>query len=155
ILALSLPSSALAQDTPTEKEAARDVLKKMSGLEQSLDAPGMVAWLTGAHADRDQVVAGAHELMDKELLALADDMTAHPETGSQEKRASGKLIDYLRQNNFSVETGSGGLSTAFVAKFKGNNGSPTMGVILEYDALRGTKGAFHGDQHSAQGPVGM
>jgi len=28
-------------------------------------------------------------------------------------------------------------------------------VILEYDALRGTKGAFHGDQHSAQGPVGM
>ena len=30
-----------------------------------------------------------------------------------------------------------------------------LGVILEYDALRGTKGAFHGDQHSAQGPVGM
>ncbi len=30
-----------------------------------------------------------------------------------------------------------------------------MGVILEYDALRGTKGAFHGDQHSAQGPVGI
>ncbi|HEX4933394.1 MAG TPA: peptidase dimerization domain-containing protein, partial [Gemmatimonadaceae bacterium] len=25
----------------------------------------------------------------------------------------------------------------------------------EYDALRGTKGAFHGDQHSAQGPVGI
>src|SRR5207302_6835692 len=32
---------------------------------------------------------------------------------------------------------------------------PNLGVILEYDALRGTKGAFHGDQHSAQGPVGM
>ena len=54
-----------------------------------------------------------------------------------------------------METGSGGLSTAFVAKFRQNNGSPTLGVILEYDALRGTKGAFHGDQHSAQGPVGM
>ena len=26
---------------------------------------------------------------------------------------------------------------------------------MEYDALRGTKGAFHGDQHSAQGPVGL
>jgi metal-dependent amidase/aminoacylase/carboxypeptidase family protein len=28
-------------------------------------------------------------------------------------------------------------------------------VILEYDALRGTKGAFHGDQHSTQGPIGI
>ena len=30
-----------------------------------------------------------------------------------------------------------------------------LGIIVEYDALRGTKGAFHGDQHSAQGPVGI
>jgi amidohydrolase len=155
ILALALPASAVAQDTPTEKEAARDVLKKMSALEQSLDVPGTVARLTGANADRDQVVARAKELMDKDLLAMADDIATHPEIGFEEKRSIGKLIDYLRQHNFSVETGSGGLSTAFVAKFKGNNGSPTMGVILEYDALRGTKGAFHGDQHSAQGPVGM
>jgi amidohydrolase len=155
ILALALPASALAQDTPTEKEAARDVLKKMAALEQSLDVAGMVVRLTGADADRDQVVARAKELMDKDLLAMADDIATHPEIGFEEKRSIGKLIDYLRQHNFSVETGSGGLSTAFVAKFKGNNGSPTMGVILEYDALRGTKGAFHGDQHSAQGPVGM
>ena len=48
-----------------------------------------------------------------------------------------------------------GLPTAFVAKYKKGNGAPNLGVILEYDALRGTKGAFHGDQHSAQGPVGM
>ena len=47
-----------------------------------------------------------------------------------------------------------GLSTAFVAKYKRGTPSPYLGVILEYDALRGTKGAFHGDQHSAQGPVG-
>src|SRR4029078_11405658 len=30
-----------------------------------------------------------------------------------------------------------------------------LGVIVEYDALRGTKGAFHGDQHSTQGPIGI
>src|SRR3989449_11137815 len=144
-----------AQDTPTEKEAARDVLKKMSALEQSLDIPGIVARLTGPNADRDQVVARAKELMDKELLALADDIATHPEIGFEEKRSVGKLTDYLRQHNFSVETGSGGLSTAFVAKFRQNNGSPVLGVILEYDPLRGTKGAFHGDQHSAQGPGGM
>jgi len=153
VLALTAPLS--AQDTPTEKEAARDVLKKMSALEQSLDIPGIVARLTGPNADRDQIVARAKELMDNELLALADDIATHPEIGFEEKRSVGKLTDYLRQHNFSVETGSGGLSTAFVAKFRQNNGSPVLGVILEYDALRGTKGAFHGDQHSAQGPVGM
>jgi len=155
ILALGLPAAALAQDTPTEKEAARDVLKKMSALEQSLDVPGMVAKLTGPNADRDAVVARAKELMDKELLGLADDIATHPEIGFEEKRSVAKLTDYLRAHNFSVETGSGGLNTAFVAKFRGNNGAPTLGVILEYDALRGTKGAFHGDQHSAQGPVGL
>jgi metal-dependent amidase/aminoacylase/carboxypeptidase family protein len=42
-----------------------------------------------------------------------------------------------------------------VARWKGNRGAPNLGVILEYDALRGTQGPFHGDQHSAQGPVGM
>jgi len=150
-----LTSTVLAQDTPTEKEAARDVLKKMEALEQSLDVPGLVSKLTGPNAVRDQVVARAKELMDKELLALADDIATHPEIGFEEKRSTGKLIDYLRQHNFSVETGTAGLSTAFVGKFKQNNGAPVLGVILEYDALRGTKGAFHGDQHSAQGPVGM
>ena len=150
-----LPVAAFAQDTQTEKEAARDVLKKMAALEQSLDVPGLVARLTAPNADRDQIVARVKELMDKELLAMGDDIATHPEIGFEETRSVSKLTDYLRQHNFSVETGSGGLSTAFVAKFKQNNGSPTLGVIVEYDALRGTKGAFHGDQHSAQGPVGL
>jgi amidohydrolase len=144
-----------AQDTPTEREAAHDVLRKMAALEQSLDVPALVTRMTGANAARDQVVARAKELMDKELLALADDIATHPEIGFEEKRSVGKLTDYLRQHNFSIETGTAGLSTAFVAKFRQNNGGPVLGVILEYDALRGTKGAFHGDQHSAQGPVGM
>jgi amidohydrolase len=155
LLFFVLPSSILAQDTPTERDAARDVLKKMSALEQSLDVPGLVSRLTGPNAERDRVVARTKELMDKELLVLADDIATHPEIGFEEKRSVGKLIDYLRQHNFSVETGGAGLSTAFVAKFKQNNGSPTLGVIVEYDALRGTKGPFHGDQHSAQGPVGL
>ena len=55
--------------------------------------------------------------MDKELLALADDIATHPEIGFEEKRSVSKLTDYLRQHNFSVETGTAGLSTAFVAKF--------------------------------------
>jgi len=155
LILVALPASALAQDTQTEKEAARDVLKKMAALEQALDVPAIVARLTGPSADRDRVAARAKELMDKELLALADDIATHPEIGFEEKRSTSKLTDYLRQHNFSIETGSAGLTTAFVAKFRQNNGAPTLGVIVEYDALRGTKGAFHGDQHSAQGPVGL
>jgi len=93
--------------------------------------------------------------MDKELLAMADDIATHPEIGFEERRSIGKLTDYLRQHNFSIETGSGGLATAFVAKYRGASGPPNLGIIVEYDALRGTKGAFHGDQHSAQGPVGL
>src|SRR6476659_7803092 len=155
LLLLAVPGALLAQDTETEKQAAREVLAKMAALEQSLAVPALVTRMTGPNAARDQVVARAKELMDKELLALADDIATHPEIGFEEKRSVSKLTDYLRQHNFSVETGTAGLSTAFVAKFRQNNGAPVLGVILEYDALRGTKCAFHGDQHSAQGPVGM
>lgn len=147
--------SAAAQDTPTERDAAREVLKKMTALEQSLDVPGLVSRLTGANDARDRVVARAKELMDKELLTMADDIATHPEIGFEEKRSVQKLVDYLKQHDFDVQVGVAGLPTAFVARYKRNNGAPTLGVILEYDALRGTKGAFHGDQHSAQGPVGM
>ena len=67
-----------------------------------------------------------------------------------------KLTDYLKKHNFSVEIGAGGLPTAFVARpQRQQRRPPNLGVILEYDALRGTKGAFHGDQHSAQGPIGI
>src|SRR5439155_1320856 len=51
--------------------------------------------------------------------------------------------------------GVAGLKTAFVARYKKGTPGPNLGVILEYDALRGTTRDFHGDQHSAQGPVGM
>src|SRR5437773_7077463 len=135
-LLLTLAAAARAQDTPTERDAARDVLRKMSALEQSLDVPGLVSRLTRPNAERDQVVARARELMDKELLALADDIATHPEIGFEERRSIGKLTDYLRQHDFSIETGSGGLSTAFVAKYRRNNGTPNLGIIVEYDALR-------------------
>jgi amidohydrolase len=155
LISLISSTSAFAQDTPTEREAAKDVIKKMADLQKSLDIPAMVAKLTGPNAARDAVVARAEELMKTELLAMADDIATHPEIGFVEERSVAKLTEFLRKHDFSVEKGIGGLDTAFVAKFRRNNGKPVLGVILEYDALRGSKGAYHGDQHSAQGPVGM
>jgi amidohydrolase len=150
-----LAVAAFAQETPTERDAARDVLKKMDALERSLDVPGWVARFTAPDPARDQVTARAVQLMAVDLLAMGDDITRHPEIGFQEMRSAGMLVDYLRRHNFEVTVGVANLPTAFVARFKGNRGAPNMGVILEYDALRGTQGAFHGDQHSTQGPIGM
>ncbi|HEX4683207.1 MAG TPA: peptidase dimerization domain-containing protein [Gemmatimonadaceae bacterium] len=144
-----------AQETPTERDAARGVVGKLDSLEHSLDLPAYVARLTGPDAPRDQVVARAKELMDSELLALGDDITRHPEIGFEEKRSVQLLTDYLRKHDFTVQMGTPGLPTAFVARYNHNNGGPNLGVIVEYDALRGTKGAFHGDQHSTQGPIGL
>ena len=145
----------LAQETPTEREAARGVVRKLDSLQKSLDLTALVAKMTAPNAQRDQVVARAKELMATELLAMSDDITKHPEIGFEEKRSIQILTDYLKKHDFDVKIGTPGLPTAFVARYTKSNGAPNIGVIVEYDALRGTKGAFHGDQHSAQGPIGL
>src|SRR5881628_1626330 len=155
VLTMLTAVPASAQETPTERSAAADVIRRMNQLERSLALPQLVARLTGRDARRDAVVARARALMDQELLAMADDITRHPEVGHKEERSVKILTDYLRAHDFDVETGVAGLKTAFVARYKKGTPGPNLGVILEYDALRGTTRDFHGDQHSAQGPVGM
>ena len=148
-------SAVAAQETPTERESAREVVHRLDSLEKSLELPALVARLTGPNAARDQVVARAKELMETELLALGDDITRHPEIGFEEKRSVQLFTDYLKRHDFTVQMGTPGLATAFVARYTKSSGGPSLGVIVEYDALRGTKGAFHGDQHSTQGPIGL
>ncbi len=160
LIALLALTPLLAQETPTERQAAREVLRKIDTLEKSLDVPGIVARLTAPNAERDQVVARAKQLMDTEMLALGDEITHDPEIGFQEHRSVHRLIQVLQKHGFETEVGIAGLRTAFIGKYKrktalANNSGPNLGVILEYDALRGTQGAFHGDQHSTQGPIGM
>ena len=149
------PGLITAQETPTERDAARSVVQKLDQLERSLDVAALVAKLTGPSTARDAVAGRAKQLMDTELLALGDDITRHPEIGFEETRSVQLLTDYLRKHDFDVQMGAGGLKTAFVARYTKSSGSPNLGVILEYDALRGTKGPFHGDQHSTQGPIGI
>ncbi|HLH19788.1 MAG TPA: peptidase dimerization domain-containing protein [Bryobacteraceae bacterium] len=154
-LLLIFAALAFAQETPTEREAARDVLRKMDALEKSLDVSGWVGKFSAPDTGRDRVTSRAKQLMETELLAMGDDITRHPEIGFVETRSVGILVDYLKKHNFDVTVGVANLPTAFVARYKGNRGAPNLGIIVEYDALRGTKGAFHGDQHSTQGPIGM
>jgi amidohydrolase len=155
VSAVAFASALSAQETPTEREAAKEVLQKLAALQKSLDVSALVTKLAAANPQRDQVAARAKELMDKELLALGDDITKNPEIGFVERRSIAKLIESLKAHDFETELGVAKLETAFVGRYKKNNGPPNLGVILEYDALRGTKGAFHGDQHSTQGPIGI
>src|SRR5205814_8023006 len=140
---------------PTEREAARDVVRQINALSQTLGVQAMVAKLSASDKGRDEVLARVKQLMQAELLPMSDWITQHPEIGFQETQAVDKLTAYLQAHDFEVTMPVAGLATAFIAKYKRGAPGPNLGVILEYDALRGTKGAFHGDQHSAQGPVGI
>ena len=133
------------------------MLARLAALGKSLDVSAMVGKLTGPNPPRDQVAARAKQLLDTELLAVSDDLCTHPEVGYKETRSVQKLADVLESHGFEVQVGKAVavFDTAFVARYRKNNGSPNLGVIVEYDALRGTQGAFHGDQHCAQGPVGI
>jgi amidohydrolase len=144
-----------AQETPTEREAAKDVIQRMATLQQSLGVNTLVARLSAPNPARDAVAARAKALMDQDLLALSDDITRHPEIGFKEQRSVEKLVAYLRAHDFDVKVGVAGLPTAFVGRWKPGTPGPNLGVIVEYDALRGTTRDFHGDQHSAQGPIGL
>ncbi len=155
VFGLLAPCSLFAQETPTERAAASEVVNKLDALQTSLDLPALAAKLTGPNAQRDQVVARAKQLMDTELLAMGDDITKHPEIGFKETRSVKLLTDWLKKHGFEVTTDVAGMPTAFVARYKKGTAGPNLGIIVEYDALRGTKGAFHGDQHSTQGPIGL
>jgi amidohydrolase len=157
IVSLSLLTAALAagQETQTERIAAASVIERMKALEGSLGLDQLVARLAGPDRRRDAVMTRARQLMDDELLAMADDITRHPEAGWHEERSVKLLTDYLTAHGFTVEHGVAGLATAFVARYAKGTPGPKLGVIVEYDALRGTTRDFHGDQHSAQGPVGL
>src|SRR5439155_867786 len=109
---------AAAQETPTERSAAADVIRRMNELERSLALPQLVARLTARDARRDAVVARARDLMDRELLAMADDITRHPEVGHKEERSVKILTDYLRAHAFDVEAGVAGLKAAFVDRHR-------------------------------------
>jgi amidohydrolase len=154
-LLLSCSSFLSAQETPTEMSAAKEVLASRAQLESSLNIPALITQITAKDPARDKVVARAKQLMETELLAMSDDITRHPEIGFKETRSVKILTDYLIKHGFKLEMPVAGLDTAFVARFNGTGSGPNMGVILEYDALRGTQGPFHGDQHSSQGPIGI
>ncbi|MCR4426442.1 MAG: M20 family metallopeptidase [Firmicutes bacterium] len=107
------------------------------------------------------------------LVAMSDWMYLNPEIGHKEFKAVEMLTGYLKENGWEVKVGFSDiapfwvpileravgvkeLATAFKATYPGQGDGPTIGIIVEYDALRGPAGsAYHGCQHNLQAPAGI
>lgn len=81
-------------------------------------------------------VADAVEQLGDELTALSLSIHAHPELAFEETRACDWLARFLAARGFRVETGVGGVATAFRASLETGPG-PTLAILCEYDALPG------------------
>lgn len=85
-----------------------------------------------------------------ELIALSDFIHAHPEEGNEEFLAYAKVVDWLKSNGFDVEEAVLGLKTAFKATRNVRGGGVKIGLLCEYDAL---KGLGHACAHNLQSPA--
>lgn len=70
-----------------------------------------------------------------ELVDIAFDIFDHPECDGKEYYACELLTKKLKELGFEVESGVGGMETAFRAVWKKGEGGPNIGLLGEYDAL--------------------
>ena len=87
-------------------------------------------------SDLKQAIVQAVDHLGDELEALSRRIHAHPELAYQETQACAWLSEFLGRQGFKVETGVGGVETAFRATIETGEG-PTIAVLCEYDALPG------------------
>ena len=83
------------------------------------------------------------------LVEMSDYIFDNPEYDGEEYKAAALLTGYLEENGFIVERGIAGWDTSFRAVYRKGNGGVRIGLICEYDAL---KGLGHGCGHHMQGP---
>jgi amidohydrolase len=71
------------------------------------------------------------------LFELSRAIHANPETAYEERKAAGRLADFLEKNGFVVERGYRGIETSYRGDAAGatKNGGPRVAILAEYDAL--------------------
>jgi len=70
-----------------------------------------------------------------EIINISRLIHSKPELAYNESFAADILTSFLKNNDFKVERGIGGLKTSFIASAKGKRKSPSIALIAEYDAL--------------------
>ena len=73
--------------------------------------------------------------LEPELIDLSMRIHHHPETKFEEYKASEWLAHAAEEAGFAVETGIGGVETAFRAAYRGSEKKPVVAFLAEYDAL--------------------
>ncbi|MGD2069118.1 MAG: peptidase dimerization domain-containing protein [Gemmatimonadota bacterium] len=152
------PTLLHAQTTATERAAAGTVVERIDALQAELAPQKLAAGLVGRRtSDKEELRDRVRSLWYDELQAVSDHIGRNPEPGFQEFETVDTLTGILEARGFAVETGVAGLETAFEGSWTSPAGAdgPALGIIVEYDALRGTQGDYHGCQHNAQSPVGF
>lgn len=97
----------------------------------------------GAGPDTHARIAAHVRERSASLIALSRDLHARPELAMEETYAVQRLTGELADAGFTVQTGTGGLPTAFRAER--GTGSPVIAFLCEYDAL---PGIGHGCGHN-------
>jgi len=72
-----------------------------------------------------------------EMVALAEAIRSDPELSGSEQRAAMRCAALLTAHGFTIETGTAGLPTAFVARRRFGSGATRVAFLAEYDALPG------------------
>jgi aminobenzoyl-glutamate utilization protein B len=71
--------------------------------------------------------------LEKDMVSDSKAIWEYAEEALMEFKSSKLLVERLGANGFKVETGIGGMETAFIGTW--GDGSPIIGIIAEYDAL--------------------
>ena len=85
-------------------------------------------------------LSSAYEADKKTALQIWE----YAEVGYKEVKSAALHIQHLKDAGFSVETGVAGIPTAFLATY--GSGSPTIGILAEYDALPGINQSTSADR---------
>jgi len=102
----------------------------------TLSAVALAVALTTAESEKAKTTALSWVEANAEALKRVNqNIWSYAEVGLEEKRSSKELIDLLKKQGFTVEEGVAGMPTAFVATY--GSGSPSIGILAEYDALPG------------------
>lgn len=86
--------------------------------------------------DYKKFIISEIDLQSEKLWAISTSLFNDPETAFEEFNACKLLSNFLTKSGFQVDVGVGGLETSFRASF-GNQSTPVIAILAEYDALVG------------------
>jgi aminobenzoyl-glutamate utilization protein B len=93
----------------------------------------------GQAGPEKQSALDAADAIQPEIREMSMKLWDISEIALKETRSAALLIDVLKKEGFTLESGISGMPTAFIASY--GSGKPIIGVLAEYDALPGVGNA--------------